>query len=519
MPFKSNKQRRYMHANLPRIAKRWERDYANGGSARVGLANGSIGNKTHAETFLDLYQNSPTTKDYNINVNADLANRISEGLGSVPYVGGALSTAADVAMPAAAFIGSPFYDAIQGTYRGIKDPDKSVWQAIKDENIGSTMWERMVGASAPLSERLSNLNFGSSAQAGEPDKNNYNYSQEFADLYKQGKYDNLSLAMQDADRYNRGETTNYEKIIGKNPITDIYDRDYTAGEHYNMTPDARTKAMQTQGPDHMRRQTNFPTNKQTAPRSLGFDTSYGVANEADVAQKPLTQEKGNIFQRGWQGAKDFKTSIGEGITGILDNTMLGKFAAMNDATNRRAFNYNPALQGQIDYLKGSGNYGVMDASGLNKITGGVLAGKNLQSLFGSNDLGKMYDKSIARTQKTIKNFDKQWSRLKKDDPDEYYKKLAFHENKLKQKEREKKLAGIAASKDLEKRKAASKANWQQDYSTWTSPSGRDHAATAGIGSKESKQGPAGGSIGASRFLARGGRASYFNGGLASLWPR
>jgi len=329
----------------------------------------------------------------------------------------------------------------------------------------------------------------------------------------------LSLAMQDADRYNRGETTNYEKIIGKNPITDIYDRDYTAGEHYNMTPDARTKAMQTQGPDHMRRQTNFPTNKQTAPRSLGFDTSYGVANEADVAQKPLTQEKGNIFQRGWQGAKDFKTSIGEGITGILDNTMLGKFAAMNDATNRRAFNYNPALQGQIDYLKGSGNYGVMDASGLNKITGGVLAGKNLQSLFGSNDLGKMYDKSIALTQKTIKNFDKQWSTLKKDDPDEYYKKLAFHENKLKQKEREKKLAGIAASKDLEKRKAASKANWQQDYSTWTSPSGRDHAATAGIGSKESKQGPAGGSIGASRFLARGGRASYFNGGLASLWPR
>ena len=93
-----------MHANLPEIAKRWERDYANGGIARVGLANGSIGNKTHAETFLDLYQNSPTTKDYNINVNADLANRISEGLGSVPYVGGALSTVADVAMPAAAFI-------------------------------------------------------------------------------------------------------------------------------------------------------------------------------------------------------------------------------------------------------------------------------------------------------------------------------------------------------------------------------------------------------------------------------
>jgi hypothetical protein len=112
--------------------------------------------QSHAETFLDLYKNSPTTRDYNINVNADLANRISGGLGSVPVIGGTLSTMADVAMPAAAFIGSPFYDAIQGTYRGITDPDKSVWQAIKDENIGSTMWERMIGASTPLSERLSN---------------------------------------------------------------------------------------------------------------------------------------------------------------------------------------------------------------------------------------------------------------------------------------------------------------------------------------------------------------------------
>ena len=272
-------------------------------------------------------------------------------------------------------------------------------------------------------------------------------------------------------------------------------------------------------PNHIRRQTSFPTNKQTAPRSLGFDTSYGVANEADVAQKPLTQEKGNIFQQGWQRAKDFKTSIGEGITGILDNTMIGRIAAMNNALNPRAFNYNPALQGQIDFMKNQGMYGTdWDQSGLNKITGGVLAGKNLQSMFGLNDLGKLYDKSIARTQKTIDNFGKKWSRLKKDDPDEYYKKLAFHQNKLKQKIREKKLAGIAASKDLEKRKTASRDNWQSQP-IYSSPSGRDHKATAGIGSKESKKGPAGGSIGASRFLARGGRASYFNGGLASLWPR
>jgi hypothetical protein len=38
MPFQSEKQRRYLHANHPEIAKRWERDYAGGG--RIGFADG-----------------------------------------------------------------------------------------------------------------------------------------------------------------------------------------------------------------------------------------------------------------------------------------------------------------------------------------------------------------------------------------------------------------------------------------------------------------------------------------------
>ena len=43
MPFQSEKQRRYMHANLPRIAKRWERDYANGGIASQGGMKNYLG--------------------------------------------------------------------------------------------------------------------------------------------------------------------------------------------------------------------------------------------------------------------------------------------------------------------------------------------------------------------------------------------------------------------------------------------------------------------------------------------
>ena len=42
MPFQSEKQRRYMHANLPDIAKRWERDYSNGGIAELNQELNSL---------------------------------------------------------------------------------------------------------------------------------------------------------------------------------------------------------------------------------------------------------------------------------------------------------------------------------------------------------------------------------------------------------------------------------------------------------------------------------------------
>jgi len=38
MPFQSEKQRRYLHANHPEIAKRWEQEYAGGGLARLRQA-------------------------------------------------------------------------------------------------------------------------------------------------------------------------------------------------------------------------------------------------------------------------------------------------------------------------------------------------------------------------------------------------------------------------------------------------------------------------------------------------
>jgi len=40
MPFQSEKQRKYLHANHPEIAQRWETKYKEGGPVRVAIARG-----------------------------------------------------------------------------------------------------------------------------------------------------------------------------------------------------------------------------------------------------------------------------------------------------------------------------------------------------------------------------------------------------------------------------------------------------------------------------------------------
>ena len=42
MPFKSENQRRYMHANLPKIAQRWEKKYSIGGSVTEEYVGSAI---------------------------------------------------------------------------------------------------------------------------------------------------------------------------------------------------------------------------------------------------------------------------------------------------------------------------------------------------------------------------------------------------------------------------------------------------------------------------------------------
>ena len=225
----------------------------------------------------------------------------------------------------------------------------------------------------------------------------------------------------------------------------------------------------------------------------------------------------NKISSGWD-------SVSGGLNSLMDNTMLGRIGAMRNATNPRAGNYNPALQGQIDFMKEQGAYGNdWDQSGLNKITGGRLAGKNLQSLFGSNDLMDMYGNDLARLEKTLGNLPKQWSQLMKNNPAAYANKVKTFKERIAQNKWEQE----QATKDLATRNRIKLgSNLYQDKNYKSDPKlskiGKQKYTGKGMAFEKQKSGTfttPSGKTGYSGGRRDGGRVGYGNGGLATLFAR
>ena len=144
--------------------------------------------------------------------------------------------------------------------------------------------------------------------------------------------------------------------------------------------------------------------------------------------KPL--DPNSFLGRTVQGVKNFGSSVVDKFSGLpgvqkskgfiqnlMDNTMIGRFAAARNPLNPNASNYNPALQGEIDMLADmtgtrvygtSNNLKFKDAemigrdpnTGLAKYgPGSVLSGQNVVSAFGTNSyigqLQNYIDKMMA----------------------------------------------------------------------------------------------------------------------------
>jgi hypothetical protein len=159
------------------------------------------------------------------------------------------------------------------------------------------------------------------------------------------------------------------------------------------------------------------------PRTIG-DQVYAAAAKGQLGTE-VEEEKGFIGSAidkfsNLSGIKQGKNLINN----IMDNTLVGRIAAMRNPLNPNASNYNPSLQGQIDMLGGMTGSRITGTSGNLKTTeglamlgrdpnsglgvygpGSVLAGQNVVSAFGTNDyedqLQGYIDKMLDRRTKGI----------------------------------------------------------------------------------------------------------------------
>ncbi len=188
---------------------------------------------------------------------------------------------------------------------------------------------------------------------------------------------------------------------------------------------------------------SFKNQTNTSPVDYSKYSASEIEKGIDIYGNPIDE---SITSKGFIGSAMDKFSnlpgIKQGknlINTIMDNTLVGRLAAMRDPLNPNASNYNPSLQGQIDMLEGMTGSRITGTgddltvteglamigrdpnSGLAKYgPGSVLAGQNVVSGFGTNDyedqLQGYIDKMISRgTLSTFQKFklDQAYTELEK----------------------------------------------------------------------------------------------------------
>ena len=186
-----------------------------------------------------------------------------------------------------------------------------------------------------------------------------------------------------------------------------------------------------------------------------------------------------------------------GITGALP--LFGAALGLGYMTNplrEGSYNYNPNLQGQINYAMSMGNLNRNNSAGALRYAGdSILSGQNAVSGFGTNDYGKQlqnYKDKYGDTmsQGRLDQLNKEIEDLTTNDFDE-------------------------VDDFIEKQTTTN-----NDGPGYTGPPTKSY--TPGVTVTGPSYGPHGGgndTDDTASFFARGGRARYGSGGIASLWQR
>jgi len=130
-----------------------------------------------------------------------------------------------------------------------------------------------------------------------------------------------------------------------------------------------------------------------AAKLLGLDQQTQNPKYA-ISMGGKTFDVGNMFKR---------AGLNEGIKAITGGSSMGMaipllagslgLAYLRNPLRPDSMNYNPELQGQIDYALNKGYIGTNSNSGLRQYSdNSILSGQNVVSLFGTNDYGKQLQK-------------------------------------------------------------------------------------------------------------------------------
>jgi len=130
-----------------------------------------------------------------------------------------------------------------------------------------------------------------------------------------------------------------------------------------------------------------------AAKLLGLDQQTQNPKYA-ISMGGKTFDVGNMFKR---------AGLNEGIKAITGGSSMGMaipllagslgLAYLRNPLRPDSMNYNPELQGQIDYALNRGYIGTNSNSRLRQYSdNSILSGQNVVSLFGTNDYGKQLQK-------------------------------------------------------------------------------------------------------------------------------
>ena len=285
----------------------------------------------------------------------------------------------------------------------------------------------------------------------------------------------------------------------------------------------------------------------STPKNLGFIENAPEIKEA-IYQDRIRQQNlpgfayepnQNFFEKmmsgaqnklggAWDKTKEIGTRFKEGAAPVFG--VASMIANATNPLNPKAFNYNPELAGQLNFMDEQfpGMMVNNPTSGLLQYAQGTpLAGQNVMSIAGSNDPIAQLEKQMARHQKTIDKLTNEgWGDLT---DAELKDKIQIHQNRFNKAQtlhdtilankksriaeriKNERAAGAAANQATQRRAGRGGDHMSRSRSQGGLGISRAQAQAVSDANRAAGMGGWG--------LARGGRVGYANGGLASLFTR